>query len=82
MKEAMVATRIMHPFMSGLYYLHSRNIIHRDIKLENTLFDCHGGLKVADFGLSIDTSQEHAVTRLGTLDYMSPGATDYFSCSA
>lgn len=73
MKESHVATRIMQPFMSGLFYLHARHIIHRDIKLENTLFDSEGGLKVADFGLSINTLQENAVTRLGTLDYMSPG---------
>ena len=74
MKEADAAKRILCPFMAGLAYLHSLNIIHRDIKLENTLFSADGTLKIADFGLSVDTSLEHAVTRLGTLDYMSPGA--------
>lgn len=72
MKESDVVTRIMYPFMSGLWYLHSMNVIHRDIKLENTLFAADGTLKIADFGLSIDSSQERPVTRLGTLDYMSP----------
>lgn len=74
MKEADVAKRIMCPFMAGLAYLHSLNIIHRDIKLENTLFTEDGTPKIADFGLSVDMTMEHPVTRLGTLDYMSPGA--------
>jgi aurora kinase, other len=73
MKEGDVAKRILCPFMAGLAYLHSLHIIHRDIKLENTLFSADGTLKIADFGLSVDTSMEHPVTRLGTLDYMSPG---------
>ena len=72
MKEPDVVTRILRPFLCGLSYLHARNIIHRDIKLENTLFSADGTLKLADFGLSIDTSEENPVTRLGTLDYMSP----------
>ena len=77
MKEADVARRIMCPFMAGLVYLHSLNIIHRDIKLENTLFAGDGTLKIADFGLSVDVTMEHPVTRLGTLDYMSPGASAF-----
>lgn len=79
MKEHDVARRILCPFMAGLAYLHSLGIIHRDIKLENTLFAADGTLKIADFGLSVDTAVESPVTRLGTLDYMSPGAAR--SCS-
>jgi serine/threonine protein kinase len=74
MKEADVVARVMAPFMLGLAYLHSLGIIHRDIKLENTLFSADGTLKIADFGLSVDATVEAPVTRLGTLDYMSPGA--------
>lgn len=54
-------------------YLHTRAIIHRDIKPENILFANNGScLKLADFGLAIDLREERAVTRAGTLDYMSP----------
>ena len=74
MKEVDVVARVMAPFMLGLAYLHNLGIIHRDIKLENTLFASDGTLKIADFGLSVDANMEAPVTRLGTLDYMSPGA--------
>jgi len=36
----------------------------RDIKPENILFD-ESILKVADFGLALNTNEEHAVTRAG-----------------
>ncbi len=51
-----------------------QNIIHRDIKPENILcpqsFKHGKGVKLADFGMSIDFAEERPVSRVGTLDYM------------
>jgi serine/threonine protein kinase len=36
----------------GIAYLHARDIVHRDIKLENILISNTGEVKICDFGVS------------------------------
>ena len=53
--------------------LHEREIIHRDLKLENILIDETGYLKIIDFGISklLDT-EINADTVCGTMENMAP----------
>eukprot|EP00873_Tetraselmis_striata_P037193 jgi/Tetstr1/457457/TSEL_044041.t1 len=63
---------VVLPLMHGLSYLHQRGIIHRDLKPENLLLTKNMVLKICDFGLAIDATEERPVTRLGTPQYMPP----------
>jgi hypothetical protein len=63
---------VIYPTLCALAYMHSENIIHRDVKPENTLVAEDGCALLADFGLSMDCGLERPATRLGTLDYMAP----------
>ena len=47
------AKRIFRELCLGMSYCHSKNIVHRDLKLENILIDDHGTVKIIDFGFSI-----------------------------
>ncbi|MEW5306287.1 MAG: hypothetical protein WDW36_008760 [Sanguina aurantia] len=70
--EELAVKMILFPFMEGIHHLHKNGIIHRDIKPENILLNSSYQVKLADFGLSIDSKTEISNTRLGTIDYLAP----------
>ena len=74
--ESLVA-RYARDMMRGLAYLHSKGILHRDIKPGNVMITPNGQVKVMDFGIaraisesSANVAQTSAV--LGTASYFSP----------
>lgn len=64
----------------GLEYAHRKNIVHRDVKPANIMWDASGVIKVADLGLArleiahraSQTSVTQAGSIVGTADYMAP----------
>lgn len=72
------AAIVVHQILSGVYYMHERQVCHRDLKLENFLFATkepveRSCLKIIDFGLSAQFQPGKPMTsRVGSADYVAP----------
>ncbi|EPS68019.1 hypothetical protein M569_06750, partial [Genlisea aurea] len=58
--------------LCGLDYLHSLNVVHRDIKCANILVDASGSVKLADFGLAKMSKLNDIKSSKGTPFWMAP----------
>ncbi|XP_072258961.1 uncharacterized protein [Pyxicephalus adspersus] len=60
--------------LQGLQYLHSHQIIHRDLKAGNILLTQHGDIRLADFGVSAVNNQplQRRSSFIGTPYWMAP----------
>ena len=79
--RALYAERLvaLNELAGAIEYLHSSNVIYRDLKPENVGFDCRGCVKLFDFGLcrEMKTADESAgayklTPMTGSLRYMAP----------
>ena len=59
--------------IQGIRYIHSKGIVHRDIKLENILLDLNNIVKICDFGVGKLTKKgQKLFDQCGTPVYMAP----------
>eukprot|EP01126_Amoeba_proteus_P023430 TRINITY_DN2354_c0_g2_i5.p1 TRINITY_DN2354_c0_g2~~TRINITY_DN2354_c0_g2_i5.p1 ORF type:complete len:482 (-),score=126.83 TRINITY_DN2354_c0_g2_i5:202-1647(-) len=66
------SARLMKVLLETIQYMNSRGVAHRDLKPDNLLITKDRQLKVSDFGLSKDFSNEEMVTSVGTACYVAP----------
>ena len=68
-----VAKHMFKQIIEGLRYCHSKNILHRDIKLDNILLNSEGDIKICDFGVSkLVKNGEIMTEQCGTPAYIAP----------
>jgi hypothetical protein len=65
-------TEIALGFAQAISYLHSLEIIHRDIKTENVLLNSKGEPKLCDFGFARQWDKSKTMTMCGTDEFMAP----------
>jgi len=78
-RPALAAVRALVEQMAlGLHALHSREMLHQDLRPDNVMIDAHGTLRLIDLaathvaGLAESATSETAAQPPGTLQYMAP----------
>ncbi|XP_072187754.1 interferon-induced, double-stranded RNA-activated protein kinase isoform X2 [Excalfactoria chinensis] len=58
--------------LKGVDYIHSENLIHRDLKPQNIFLSREGKIKIGDFGLVTSVTYDTLTKNRGTQSYMAP----------
>ena len=69
-----IAKFIFKQLLQSIKYIHNKNIVHRDIKLDNILIDLNNNIKLCDFGVGkyLSNNNEILSDQCGTPAYIAP----------
>jgi serine/threonine protein kinase/formylglycine-generating enzyme required for sulfatase activity len=67
---------LLEQILSGLEAIHSRGIVHRDLKSNNILIDYKGNAYITDFGIAEYTNQQSNAVVMATPRYAAPELID------
>ncbi|GJC98979.1 serine threonine protein kinase [Colletotrichum higginsianum] len=67
-------SKIFAQLVGAVAYVHQQSCVHRDLKLENILFDKHENVKLVDFGFTreYEGKSNYLQTFCGTICYSAP----------
>ncbi|KAK6521438.1 hypothetical protein TWF506_001652 [Arthrobotrys conoides] len=67
------AQKIFAQLVGAVAYVHQKNCVHRDLKLENIMLDRHENVKLCDFGFTREYEKHRQLqTFCGTVCYSAP----------
>lgn len=66
--------RYVRQIVESLIYIHSKKILHRDLKMNNFYLDHDDNIKLGDFGFACQLNQANELKResCGTPNYIAP----------
>jgi serine/threonine protein kinase len=70
--------KIINNILKGIKFLHKNNIIHRDLKLQNIMYDSKKNIKIIDFDMAqiIKNDYDFSQKIVGTENYIAPESCD------